>query len=213
MSTAGPLLFPHRRPGSPWGPGADMLTSPGGGRDLRQQRSRAPRPAARRTRCHARGATAGTTTCPHRWPVGGRRPDTCPGRSPPRTPAWLQTLAWPRVPDTSRPDGCRPDGSHSRSRGRSSADGSGSLQLPLPSSRPTCGRPPAALRPGSYATVTGVPAPSPVSLIDRNPPRSRRRSPHQGPTTSTPPHDRRGSRTDPPSTSVAQYCRSSLSHP
>ena len=55
--------------------------------------------------------------------------------------------------------------------------------------------------------------PSPVSLIDRNPPRSRRRSPHQGATTSTPPHDRRGSRTDPPSTSVAQYCRSSLSHP
>ena len=71
MSTAGPLPFPHRRPGSPWGPGADMLISPGGGRDLRQQRSRAPRPAARRTRCHVRGATAGTITCPQ-LVAGGR---------------------------------------------------------------------------------------------------------------------------------------------
>jgi hypothetical protein len=32
-----------------------MLTSLGGGRDLRQQRSRAPRPAAHRTSCHAHG--------------------------------------------------------------------------------------------------------------------------------------------------------------
>jgi hypothetical protein len=69
---------------------------------------------------------------------------------------------------------------------------------------------PAARQPRNGHRGAGPP---PVSLIDRNPPRSRRRSPHQGATTSTPPHDRRGSRTDPPSTSVAQYRRSSLSHP
>jgi hypothetical protein len=51
-------------------------------------RDPAPRPAARRTSCHVRGGSAGTTTCPRWWPACGRRPDTCPGGSLPRTPAW-----------------------------------------------------------------------------------------------------------------------------
>jgi hypothetical protein len=96
-----------------------MLTALGAAVACGSSGHRARWPATRRTSCHGCGAGAAATSCPHGWLVGGRRPDTCPGGSPPRTPAWPSTPAWPRVPDTSRPDGCRPDGSHSGSSGRS----------------------------------------------------------------------------------------------
>jgi hypothetical protein len=48
--------IPHRRLGPLCRSGTPiMLTALGGGRDLRQQRSRGPRPAARRTSCHLHG--------------------------------------------------------------------------------------------------------------------------------------------------------------
>ena len=98
-----------------------------------------PCPAARHESCHAAGRPQG----PSRVHSGGRRADV--GRTSvrsvrsPRTPAWSPTPAWPYVPDTARPDG-----GHPGSSGRSIGDRSGSLQLPLLSSRPTCGRPPPA---------------------------------------------------------------------
>jgi hypothetical protein len=57
---------------------------------------------SRTTRGHAGGRRA----------VGGRT--TVPGRRSPQTPASLSTPAWPRLPDTSRPDGGCP-GSSGRS--------------------------------------------------------------------------------------------------
>jgi hypothetical protein len=75
--------------------------------------------------------SAGLPQGPSRWPrwrpVGGRRPEAlhiCPGVRPPRTPAW------PHVPDIGRPDG-----GHSGSSGRSSADGSDSYDFLYSSSR------------------------------------------------------------------------------
>jgi hypothetical protein len=55
--------------------------------------------------------------------AGGER---WPDIRPPRIPAWSPTLAWPRVPDTARPDVVVLEAADGQS-----ADGSGSLQLPL----------------------------------------------------------------------------------
>ena len=106
-------LVPRGRRGGHADRTPTMFTSLGWGRGLREQWFRAPvRPCAAFVAMSA-VATAGTTTCP----CGGRR--TVGGRTPvqgvrsPRTSAWPQDLARPRVPDTNRPDGGR-----SGSRGR-----------------------------------------------------------------------------------------------
>jgi hypothetical protein len=83
-----------------------MLTSLGGGRDLWQQRSRAPRPAAHRASCHVHG---GYGTGHHVSALAARiwwsTGHFVRGGRPAAARAWLPTSAWPRVrtPSVRRP--------------------------------------------------------------------------------------------------------------
>jgi hypothetical protein len=88
------------------------------GLGLQQSLCRAPCPRRTAPVAISAVATATSTRRPRSWPARRRRPDTFRARGPPRTPAW------PRVPDTGRPEGGRSDAADGQS-----ADPS--LQLPL----------------------------------------------------------------------------------
>ena len=125
---------------------------------------RAPRPAAHRTSCHVRGGDGKDHHArPRSWPACARRPDTCPGRGPSRTPAW------PRVRTPAVRTAVVPEAADGQS-----ADRSGSLQLPLLFLKQ---RPAAALRPGSDTTPPGAGLTLHVGRYESTPPHERRFSP------------------------------------
>jgi hypothetical protein len=103
-----------------------MDTALGGHRSLRKQRFR-PVSGRAHTSWHVRGAAASPDSCPHWWPACGRRPDVRPVGNPRRgyqhghrhQPGHLCRI--PAVRTAAVPEAA--DGQ--------SADGSGSLQLPL----------------------------------------------------------------------------------
>jgi hypothetical protein len=139
-----------------------MLSSLGGGRGLRERRSRAPRPAARRTSCHVRGGCRRA----HPWSAlvaGGRTPGRAGGREADGHPAGPADRRRHQHSHRHQPGHVRRTPAVRTAVVPEAADGqsvdrSGSLQLPLLfiKRRPAGGR----KRPSSAAEprTAGVPA-------------------------------------------------------